>query len=411
MTAPKPPPAPVAPSPAAPVTARPWLARLHPSLFGMALGLLGLSGAWHRLEPAGVPLAGPVAAGILAFALGLLALLVLLWLAKAVRHSAVLRQELPHPVQGALLALMPVALLMAVALAAGRWPPARDALLPLALVVLAGQGWMAWRVVANLSTGKTPPELVTPALYLPTVPGGFVGAMALQALGFHGWATLLMGMGLGAWALLEMRILNRLFAGPLPLALRPTLGIEMAPAAVGSLAACTLWPALPADALMVMLGVASGPVLAVADALALLERGAVQRRLLVVLVSAGGLRGDHGGGGAPRRLAAVGGGGSRGGGHRGDGLSAGAHAGAADARAAAAAGVRLSGHNTGALVAVDEGMVARQAAAKARRDRGPSGAVSAPREAGIQGGRTHRCQTGLLLDAPVALGRSKELVG
>ena len=247
----------------APAAPRPWLARLHPSLFGMALGLLGLSGAWHRLEPAGVPMAGPLAAGILAFALGLLALLVLLWLAKAVRHSAVLRQELPHPVQGALLALMPVALLMAVALAASRWPTLREALLPLALVVLAGQGWMAWRVVADLSTGKTPPELVTPALYLPTVPGGFVGAMALQALGFHGWATLLMGMGLGAWALLEMRILNRLFAGPLPLALRPTLGIEMAPAAVGALAACTLWPALPADALMVMLGVASGPVLAV----------------------------------------------------------------------------------------------------------------------------------------------------
>ena len=122
---------------------------------------------------------------------------------------------------------------------------------------------MAWHVVAALSTGQTPPELVTPALYLPTVPGGFVGAMALDALGWHGWATLLVGMGLGAWALLEMRILNRLFSGPLPPALRPTLGIEMAPAAVGALTAATLWPSLPADVLMVMLGVASGPVLAV----------------------------------------------------------------------------------------------------------------------------------------------------
>ena len=251
------------PQTATPATARPWLARLHPSLFGMALGLLGLSGAWHRLQPAGVDAAGPLAEGLLAAALALLSGLLLLWLAKALRHGAVLRQELRHPVQGALLALMPVALLMAVALVAGRWPQTRDTLLPLALVVLAGQGWMAWRVVADLSTGKTPPELVTPALYLPTVPGGFVGAMALQALGFHGWATLLMGMGLGAWALLEMRILNRLFAGPLPLALRPTLGIEMAPASVGALAACVLWPDLPADAVMVALGVASGPVLAV----------------------------------------------------------------------------------------------------------------------------------------------------
>ena len=111
MSSPTLPPSPAAPPRTPPATPRPWLARLHPSLFGMALGLLGLSGAWHRLEPAGVPMAGPMAAGILAFALGLLALLVVLWLAKALRHGAVLRQELPHPVQGALLALMPVALL------------------------------------------------------------------------------------------------------------------------------------------------------------------------------------------------------------------------------------------------------------------------------------------------------------
>ena len=110
------------PQTATPATARPWLARLHPSLFGMALGLLGLSGAWHRLQPAGVDAAGPLAEGLLAAALALLAGLLLLWLAKALRHGAVLRQELRHPVQGALLALMPVALLMAVALVAGRRP-------------------------------------------------------------------------------------------------------------------------------------------------------------------------------------------------------------------------------------------------------------------------------------------------
>jgi tellurite resistance protein len=98
---------------------------------------------------------------------------------------------------------------------------------------------------------------------VPTVAGGLVGALALSALGLAGWATLLFGMGLGAWALLEMRILNRLFAGPLPPALRPTLGIEMAPAAVGALALATLWPALPPDVLLVGLGIASGPVLAV----------------------------------------------------------------------------------------------------------------------------------------------------
>lgn len=245
------------------LVARPWLARLHPALFGMALGLLGLSGAWLRLGRSGVAGAQAVGDALLEGALALLAGLLALWLAKLLRHRAVLVQEWRHPVVGALLALLPVATMMAVALAATRWPGLQPMLLPVAGVVLAGQAVMAWHVVADLSSGQTPPEWVTPALYLPTVPGGFVGAMALQALGQHGWATLLMGMGLGAWALLEMRILNRLFSGPLPLALRPTLGIEMAPAAVGSLAAATLWPGLPADALLLMLGVASGPVLAV----------------------------------------------------------------------------------------------------------------------------------------------------
>lgn len=242
---------------------RPWLARLHPALFGMPLGLLGLAGAWSRFGRTGVEEALAVADALLHAALALLALLLVLWLAKLARHGTVLMQEWRHPVQGALLALLPVATMMAVALVAVRWPAWQPALLPLAILVLAGQAVMAWHVVADLSTGRTPPEWITPALYLPTVPGGFVGAMALQALGQHGWAALLMGMGFGAWALLEMRILNRLFAGPLPLALRPTLGIEMAPASVGSLAVVTLWPSLPADAMMVMLGVASGPVLAV----------------------------------------------------------------------------------------------------------------------------------------------------
>lgn len=242
---------------------RPWLARLHPSLFGMVLGMLGLSGAWQRLGRMGVGGAAGVSSALLFGAVSLLGLLLLLWCAKAARFPGVVRQEWSHPVQGALLALLPVSTLMAVALLVPRYPALAGVAFPVALLALVFQGTMAWHVVAALSTGQTPPELVTPALYLPTVPGGFVGAMALDALGLHGWATLLVGMGLGAWALLEMRILNRLFSGPLPPALRPTLGIEMAPASVGALVAATLWPGLPADVLMVFLGVASGPVLAV----------------------------------------------------------------------------------------------------------------------------------------------------
>jgi tellurite resistance protein len=244
-------------------TVRPTLVRIQASLFGIPIGLMGLSGAWGRLGFANWAVSAPIADGLFVVALALLALLLCLWLAKWALYPQAVQQEWSHPVQGALMALIPVSLMLALALLNMRWPSLSGELFPLAIAVLTLQAVMAWHVVADISTGKTPADFITPALYLPTVPGGFVGAIALESFGLHGWAALLFGMGVGAWALLEIRILHRLFSGPLPLALRPTLGLEMAPAAVGALSAVTLWPHLLPDAMMVILGIASGPVLAV----------------------------------------------------------------------------------------------------------------------------------------------------
>ncbi len=226
---------------ASPITQdRAWLARLQPGFFAIPLGLMGLASTWQRLVPLGITIGNPVSFYLFATALGLFALLLLLWLAKLARHTAIARHEWQHPVQGALLALIPLNVLLAVAIVAPIVPGLDAVWLPATMAALLMQGLLAWQVVARLSSGQTPTELVTPALYLPTVAGGFVGSMPLHALGQPGWAALLVGMGVGAWALLEMRILNRLFAGPLPPTLRPTLGMEIAPAAVGSLVVATL---------------------------------------------------------------------------------------------------------------------------------------------------------------------------
>lgn len=224
---------------------------------------MGLSGAWARLGLANGVISQQIADGLFFVALFLLALLMCLWIAKLVLHPQTVQQDWSHPVQGALMALIPVSLMLAFTFLNVRWPSLSGWLFALTIVALTLQAVMAWHVVADISMGKTLSEFITPALYLPIVPGGFVGAMALESFGLHGWAALLFGMGLGAWALLEIRILHRLFSGPLPLALRPTLGLEMAPGAVGALSAVTLWPHLPPDAMMVILGIASGPVLAV----------------------------------------------------------------------------------------------------------------------------------------------------
>ena len=85
-----------------------WLARLPASLFAIPLGLLGLAGAWRRLGAFDVAAAGAVASTVLAVALCLLGLLLLLWVAKLACFPKRVKSEWEHPVQGALLALLPV---------------------------------------------------------------------------------------------------------------------------------------------------------------------------------------------------------------------------------------------------------------------------------------------------------------
>jgi tellurite resistance protein len=63
---------------------------------------------------------------------------------------------------------------------------------------------------------------------------------------------------------LEARILGSLFEGPLPEPIRLTIGVELAPPVVATLAAAVLWPALPGDVLALGLGIAMVPFVAVA---------------------------------------------------------------------------------------------------------------------------------------------------
>ena len=244
-------------------TGRHWLARLPPGLFAIVFGLLGLAGAWRRLSAFNLPLTEDISAAVLSLATGLLELLLVLWIIKFFRHRDEVKKDFAHPVNGALLSLLPLTVMLTVSLCLPSMPQYFQLASGLTLAALVLQGAIAWRVVSQLATGALPADMVTPALYLPPVGGGLIGAMALNALGLHGWAVLLFGMALGAWALLEARILNRLFAGALAPPLRPTIGVELAPAPVSMLVAATLWPDLPADVLLVGLGVSCGALVAV----------------------------------------------------------------------------------------------------------------------------------------------------
>ncbi len=238
----------------------PWIQRLHAGLFAIPFGLFTLSGAWHRAVGFGWDVAADISSAILDFTVVLWVVLLLLYLVKWLRHPGAVLDEYLNPVQGALMALLPLSMLMFVILLGH---PGSVAWVALTLFALSLQLAIAARVVSILSHGEIQHHTITPALYLPTVTGAFMGAIAMAVLGYSGWGALLFGMALAAWALLEARVLNRLFHGPLPETLRPIIGIEMAPPAAATLAAGAIWPGLPGEVLIVGLGIASGPVLTV----------------------------------------------------------------------------------------------------------------------------------------------------
>jgi tellurite resistance protein len=93
-----------------------------------------------------------------------------------------------------------------------------------------------------------------PGYFLPTVAGGLIGSGAAATVGQQGLAEVLFGLGVICWIVLGSVILGRLFFRPmLPPPLQPTLAIEVAPAAVASLA----WFAMHGphiDAVVALLG-------------------------------------------------------------------------------------------------------------------------------------------------------------
>lgn len=110
---------------------------------------------------------------------------------------------------------------------------------------------MLWR--GGRAVGST-----TPILYLPLVAGGFVTGTTAAALGWRTAGQLAFGAALFSWLAIESVLLHRLYTGePLPPALRPTLGIQLAPPAVGAVSCLAVSPGVPGMAATALVGYAS----------------------------------------------------------------------------------------------------------------------------------------------------------
>lgn len=209
-----------------------------PVFFGAVLGIGGLANGWRAASRLwGVPAEIGETLAYAAFALW--AVLITLYALKWLRHPAAAREEVQHPVQALVAALIPVTTMIASLAIAPHAP-----VLGWWLYLAGALGMLAYAVwsIGGLWLGGRDPAAITPILYLPIVGGGFVAALASANFGAPDAAWMFFGMGLFSWLGLESVMLTRLFTLKLPVELRATLGIHLAPAAVGSVAFSSVSP-------------------------------------------------------------------------------------------------------------------------------------------------------------------------
>ena len=203
------------------------------SFFGMVLGIAGLGSVW-RVAHAVWGLPALIGEALMGLAALVWATLLVLYIRKWIVDRSAAEAELEHPVQCCFVGLVGVATML---VAGGALPYARGL-----AVALFGAGTLftlafaVWRT-GGLWHGGREAAASTPVLYLPTVAGSFVTAALAGALGWTDWGQLAFGAGLFSWLAIESVLVQRLLTSPaLAEALRPTLGIQLAPAPVGAVA-------------------------------------------------------------------------------------------------------------------------------------------------------------------------------
>jgi tellurite resistance protein len=208
--------------------------KIPPNLFAVPFGLAGLGEAWSamaRFHHA------PAVVGEIVLLLSAVAWLVVLgaYLRHLVTDRGVLVRDLLDPVAAPFTSL---ALITPMLVAAqGLHPHAGTAGTVLtdvflALTVVLG-GWLTGQWIY----GQVDLDRFHPGYFLPTVAGGLIGSASAAAVGQPRLGEVILGLGVVCWVVLGSIILGRLLFRPmLPPALRPTLAIEVAPAAVASLA-------------------------------------------------------------------------------------------------------------------------------------------------------------------------------
>ncbi|AYG59185.1 dicarboxylate transporter/tellurite-resistance protein TehA [Rhizobium jaguaris] len=221
------------------------------AFFGMVLGLSGLGNTW-RAATRVWHLPAAIGETITFVSVAVWAVLIVLYALKwaAAREEAL--KEVVHPVQCCFVGLVGVATML---VAGGLLPYSRIGAETLFILgAIYTLAFSVWRT-GGLWQGERDVAATTAVLYLPSVAGSFVTATVAAALGFPDWGQLFFGAGFFAWLAIESALLHRLLTAPaLSPPLRPTLGIQLAPPAVGAVAYISVMPGPPDLLVHAMIG-------------------------------------------------------------------------------------------------------------------------------------------------------------
>jgi tellurite resistance protein len=208
--------------------------RIPLNFFGMGFGLAGLATTWRVAVNAGL---APAAVGyvLVAIAAAVWAVSCALYLRYAATTRGAFGRDLRDMTAGpfASLAVITPVLLAADGIAPVSRPVAAVVVDIFAVLTLLLGGWFTgfWM------RGGTELDRLHPGYFLPTVAGGLVASAGAADVGQVRFSELMFGLGMICWLIVGSMILTRLiFRPPLPDALAPTMAIEVAPAAVASIA-------------------------------------------------------------------------------------------------------------------------------------------------------------------------------
>ena len=200
------------------------------SYFSIVLGLSALGLAW-RYGAHAVALPALVGETLLGLATVIWLIFIVAYGVKWLRFRHQAKAELQNLIQCCFISLIPITTILMGLAALPYGFPLSVGLITLGII---GQLVFAAYRAAGLWRGIHKVEATTPIMYLPTVATNFVSGTALGYLGYSEVGMLFFGAGVFSWLSLEPAILHRLRnLEPVAPAVRPAIGIQLAPAFVG----------------------------------------------------------------------------------------------------------------------------------------------------------------------------------